>query len=175
MAFEDEVRRLFEVSEPFCDYRVETPALYVAGESNAAGLNKLRIKYGSEDAVMNWKKLYDPKTFSFLKGLDSEAEGKILEDAAGKPYFDGKIKRKNSAEFQIPDDGKNTSSTLDQLVKSLNITTLFEALGGGGSDQRDRQLPATVTLPIPQGTAPAQSASHSLQPQRASLYLIGMH
>ncbi|MDD5054788.1 MAG: heavy metal translocating P-type ATPase [Candidatus Peribacteraceae bacterium] len=129
----------------------------------------------TDDAVkMTTTTVAAGKPFKINLQTTVEAEGKVLEDPAGKPYFEGKMKKASTAELQIPEDQARTSSMLDQLVKSLNVTSLFDALGGS-TGQKERMLPAPGKTPERiQGIIPSKSGA-SLQPGRASLYLLGMH
>ena len=113
------------------------------------------------------------KPFKINLQTTLEAEGKVLDDADGRPYFEGKIKKKNNAEFQVPEDEKSAKVLLDRLVQSLNVTALFEMLGNG--TQGAKQLASGPSAPAAPPPVPSVPSPHPGQPQRASLYLLGMH
>lgn len=54
-----------------------------------------------------------------------EATGSLTEDAQGTHHFDGKIKAKRDAEFVLPKT-EAPASQIEQLVRSLNVSGLFE-------------------------------------------------
>ncbi len=109
-----------------------------------------------------------------------EAEGRIIQDTFGKPLFEGKIKRKNTADFHVPKDEKHTKSMLDQLVQSRHFSALFDMLGG--MHESHHQVPGSSSSTGSSGSPPSSPASpsptapsSSAQTQRASLSLSGMH
>lgn len=106
-----------------------------------------------------------------------EAEGRVLESADGKPYFEGKIKNDRSAHFDIPQGDSEAKSFIDQLANATNISHLFDAVIGGdkkvttGSVQ---QITASADA-VKADTAKMDVSKEADPNKRVSLSLFGMH
>ena len=59
-----------------------------------------------------------------------QAEGRVLTDSDGQPYFEGKIKNDKKAEFDVPENDHDSKNFIDQLVKSANFSNLFDKIMG---------------------------------------------
>jgi len=104
-----------------------------------------------------------------------EAEGKILEDLDGRPYFEGKIKNDKSAEFEIPEDQQESKQYLDQLSKTSNFSSLFDFFTGSDKKIVNQSTSQEEHRLMSEKSEATQSSTTTNQNKRASLSLSGMH
>jgi len=116
------------------------------------------------------------KPLKILLTSSVEAEGRIVENAEGKPVFEGKINHHKNAELSIPGGDDSAKKFLSHLVQSVNFSTLFDALHHSGSTPAIAQGGTeTIQATIPLSVAETPSASASSGPKKISLSLGGMH
>ncbi len=98
--------------------------------------------------------------------IDSQvvADGKVLQDESGNPYFEGKIKNNKTAEFQIPEKNEDAKKFVEQLVKTLSVSESFDSKTFPGLMQRKEQLHQEMN-----------HGGESSDSGRVSLSLSGMH
>ncbi|MBM2820310.1 MAG: Cu2 +-exporting ATPase [Candidatus Berkelbacteria bacterium] len=94
------------------------------------------------------------------------AEGKILENSEGQPYFEGKIKNEKTAEFSVPKED-NSKGFIEDFINSINMTNLF-GFGGGVSSKTSNNSPKALPEVNQEKKEPSESKS-------VSLALSGMH
>ncbi|MFA5829750.1 MAG: heavy metal translocating P-type ATPase [Candidatus Gracilibacteria bacterium] len=58
-----------------------------------------------------------------------EAEGRIIQDANGKPQFEGKIKNEKFAEFHLDKKDDKSASFVHNFLQAVNFSNLFENIG----------------------------------------------
>lgn len=110
-----------------------------------------------------------------------EAEGRVLESADGKPYFEGKIKNDRTAEFDVPEGNYQAKNFVDQLVTASSISHLFDVvIGGNKKDGQILQAAKTISAPIDSIQKVAsiesnQEIKNADPNKRVSLSLFGMH
>lgn len=109
-----------------------------------------------------------------------EAEGRVLEDANGRAYFEGKIKNDRTAEFDVPQDDVQARGFVDQLVNATNFSRLFDAVVGGDKQniQTDQVKSAQISnVNVEEKITPANVAVVNMgdSSKRVSLSLFGMH
>ncbi|MDO8592745.1 MAG: heavy metal translocating P-type ATPase [bacterium] len=107
-----------------------------------------------------------------------QAEGRVLTGPDGQPYFEGKIKNDKKAEFDVPENDRDSQSFIDQLAKSANLSNLFDKIMGA---EKTKTIPLEASNPptplskggegglTPSEVAPINAA------KRISLSLSGMH
>ncbi len=105
-----------------------------------------------------------------------EAEGRGMESADGKPYFEGKIKNDRSAEFDVPSGDNEAKSFIDQLVNASSMAHLFDAVIGSDkktiankTETKQIENPANA---VSTNVATSKDADPN---KRISLSLFGMH
>jgi Cu+-exporting ATPase len=101
-----------------------------------------------------------------------EAEGKVLEDGNGRPYFEGTISNSQSAEVDMPEAGTPSKDIVNQILRAVGN---IQGIGGGfsrnGSNLPDQETIVPLVNPRVEG-----KIGISLDPQRrVSLSLFGMH
>lgn len=108
----------------------------------------------------------------FALKLDThiEAEGKVLEDNVGQPYFEGKLTSNKKAEISVPEGSDASQGHVEQLLKSTRLFNIFDQLHGAqpasvADAKQAREL----------SSASATEVQEGLQNQRSSLSLSGMH
>lgn len=108
-----------------------------------------------------------------------EAEGRVMESADGKPYFEGKIKNDRTAEFDVPTGDEQAKGFVDQLFSASSIAHLFDAVIGGSKKSEQLTAKAAISAPIDsiQKVAPLPTAENKNadENKRVSLSLFGMH
>jgi Cu+-exporting ATPase len=104
-----------------------------------------------------------------------EAEGKVLEGADGRSYFEGKIKNDRSAEFDVPENNAQAKGFIDQLLNAASFSHVFDAITGTAkmSDERPAAL-ATSPAVMAEHSASRESLAKADHQKRTSLSLIGM-
>lgn len=101
-----------------------------------------------------------------------EAEGRILANAEGKPYFEGKINNSRLAEFSLPEGQPEAEDFVDQLSRTASLSGMFDSLFGNNEAKAAPAL-ASISAPVAdRQPAKAESADHA---KRANLSLYGMH
>lgn len=102
-----------------------------------------------------------------------EAQGKILEDPRGKPYFEGSIINSQSAEIDTPEE----KATLKDMVNHV-LRTVGNIQAVGGSFSRDGGIERTqatgLVSPHPESLVKPMGSGHDSS-KRVSLSLFGMH
>lgn len=94
------------------------------------------------------------------------ADGKVLHDENGNPYFDGQIKNNKTAEFQIPEKSEDAKKFVEQLIKTLSVS---ENMASGA-------LPGLVQpQSMPMNHEMPQMNNASSDAGRVNLSLSGMH
>jgi Cu+-exporting ATPase len=97
-----------------------------------------------------------------------EADGNVREDQDGKSYFEGTITQKKQAEITLPHADPSAKGYVEQIVKSLNMVSLFDLLG----NQEHLAQRNTASFPNARGI----TATKQLQGQPLlSLHIRGMH
>lgn len=101
-----------------------------------------------------------------------EADGKVLEDGNGRPYFEGTILNSQSAEVDMPETGTPSKDIVNQILRAIgSIQGIGGSLSRNGSNLPNQE---TIVPVINQGTG--AKVGTSLDPQRRmSLSLFGMH
>ncbi|KKT94140.1 MAG: Heavy metal translocating P-type ATPase [Parcubacteria group bacterium GW2011_GWC1_45_14] len=113
------------------------------------------------------------KPLKFTLEAKIEAEGKVMEGADGKPYFEGKLKNHKTASFDL--EGKNSSSKkfVDHFLKSANFSSLLDIFSAehkgenGDSKVEENTVKLENRKPVSAGEKDAN--------RRISLSLFGMH
>ncbi|KKU55590.1 MAG: Heavy metal translocating P-type ATPase [Candidatus Moranbacteria bacterium GW2011_GWE1_49_15] len=113
------------------------------------------------------------KPLKFTLEAKIEAEGKVMEGADGKPYFEGKLKNHKTASFDL--EGKNSSSKkfVDHFLKSANFSSLLDIFSAehkgenGDSKIEENTVKLENRKPVSAGEKDAN--------RRISLSLFGMH
>jgi Cu+-exporting ATPase len=108
-----------------------------------------------------------------------EAEGNVLEDAQGKPYFAGKINRDHSVALALPAGEVAPERFAERLLQSANLAKAFDVVLGNGSfgNGHAPELSVAARAQAPQQATPRVAAGptgHESQ-MRISLALSGMH
>lgn len=103
--------------------------------------------------------------------MDSKivADGKVLQNDQGVPYFEGRITNNKSAEFQIPEKNENARKLVDQVINALKAADgldkgFLPALG-----QTDQAVMQRSGKEIPVADSRADNAG------RINLSISGMH
>lgn len=98
-----------------------------------------------------------------------EAQGKILENAENKPYFEGKFSSYKNAEINVPEGHEAAKGYLEQLVKTSKFFNVFDGLN------MEKSLPPSQpVLSQPSGVSVPKNNAEGKQ-QRVNLSLVGMH
>lgn len=104
-----------------------------------------------------------------------EAEGRVMESADGRSYFEGKIKNDRSAEFDVPAGDNEAKSFVDQLVKASSMAHLFDAVIGSDKKQPSTKSEA-MQIENSVSATPANAVAKDVDSnKRVSLSLFGMH
>lgn len=108
--------------------------------------------------------------FSLKLNTHIEAEGKMLEDRMGIPYFEGKLTSNKKAEINIPEGSDSSQGYIEQLIKSARFFNAFDQLNSAQSSniinsKQDKELCSAGTETVREGA----------KSQRISLSLSGMH
>ncbi len=101
-----------------------------------------------------------------------EAQGMMRQDAEGRPYFDGTLKNTRNAEIVIPRSDPSAKEYLEQFVRSVNISSLFDAVSGRteiSDGVTNTSFPTRSEDPSP------ANAKQSDQPSMQTFHLRGMH
>lgn len=102
-----------------------------------------------------------------------EADGTVHQDQNGQPYFDGKIKNKRTAEFNIPENKPEIKNLVDHLGDTAALANLFESVIG------NKKMPISSNKALNDKsdiqTGPISSSQSSNANQRLNLSLFGMH
>lgn len=101
-----------------------------------------------------------------------EADGKVLEGADGKPYFEGTLTNDRRAEFDVPAGSDITEEFAEKLFRAADFVSLF---GGGGqkigtAESRSQDNGSVRSLALS-----SQPEERKDENQRMSLSLFGMH
>ncbi len=104
-----------------------------------------------------------------------QAEGRVLTGQNGQPYFEGKITNDKKAEFDVPEDDNNSRNYIDQLVKSANLSNLFDKIMGTGTEKKSVSVAEPNKLQDKPTTASALETKSLNANKRISLSLSGMH
>ncbi|OGF24361.1 copper-translocating P-type ATPase [Candidatus Falkowbacteria bacterium RIFCSPLOWO2_02_FULL_45_21] len=110
-----------------------------------------------------------------------QAEGRVLTGQDGQPYFEGKIKNDKKAEFDVPENDHDSKNFIDQLVKSANLSNLFDKIMGAEKENNtpSKEGLASLTPFLKEGGGRLNSAvagqTNASQNKRISLSLSGMH
>ncbi len=123
---------------------------------------------GPPDIPVTIRTVSAGKPLSLTLHSTAEAEGRIQEDAQGKPAFEGKMRHTRSAEIVVPRSEPSAKAYLEQFVKSLNVGSLFEALNTsatpaaleGGSSPSGKNVASRVTAPSATEAGPTMQAYH---------------
>lgn len=98
-----------------------------------------------------------------------EAQGKIMENAENKPYFEGKFSSYKNAEINVPEGHEAAKGYLEQLVNTSKFFNVFDGLN------MEKSLPPSQpVLSQPSGVSVPKNNADGKQ-QRVNLSLIGMH
>jgi len=100
-----------------------------------------------------------------------QAEGRVLTGHDGQPYFEGKIKNDKRAEFDMPENDRDSQNFIDQLAKSANLSNLFDKVMG----TEKKSAAGPDRLPVKPTAVPATEAKELSASKRISLSLSGMH
>lgn len=111
-----------------------------------------------------------------------QAEGRVLTGQDGQPYFEGKINNDKKAEFDVPENDIASQNFIEQLVKSTNLSNLFDKIMGAEKKDnfptkegsRGLTSPADAEALADKPTPPLEGGSKSAN-KRISLSLSGMH
>jgi Cu+-exporting ATPase len=98
-----------------------------------------------------------------------EATGKILEDSAGKPYFEGTISNSQSAEIESPEEKASLKDMVNHILKTVGS---IQGIGGNLSQGRDVVQARGTALASQED---AQGDVQHDSSKRISLSLFGMH
>ena len=98
-----------------------------------------------------------------------EANGKVLEDQAGKHFFEGKIKNNKTAEFIIPENRPEIQKIMDKLGNTATLASLFESVLGNKKENAIKQIASEDQI---MSTVVSSESNHN---QRLNLSLFGMH
>jgi Cu+-exporting ATPase len=109
-----------------------------------------------------------------------EAEGDVLEDAQGRPYFSGKITSDRSVDIALPAGEVTSERSTERLLQSVNLARLFDtALGSGNNNGNGHASVLPVAAPVEPlrvaGVALAPTLAPKTGQERISLSLTGMH
>lgn len=97
-----------------------------------------------------------------------EAEGVIRRDEAGRPFFQGNIKRDKTAEVGLPDNQPEIRGYLESLLKTVNFAQWFEV--SGEQSKTVEQMTSGVSNTRSVGSDEKLSAD-----RRINLSIGGMH
>lgn len=106
-----------------------------------------------------------------------EAEGRLAEDANGRPYFDGKITQEKTARFEVPEGDAAAERLAGQLEKASWLSTVFSALArtdtaGSAVSTKEAVPPVPAAASSPERTGIEAGGDPN---RRVSLSLFGMH
>lgn len=98
--------------------------------------------------------------------LESEiiAEGKIRQDQAGKPYFEGRVKNNRIAKLSVPSKQSDLKNFLREFISSIDLIKMFENLGNIVSNDKIIKEKETVS-----------NSSQMKTAGRVNLSISGMH
>lgn len=99
-----------------------------------------------------------------------EAEGKIIQNADNKPYFEGSIKNEKSAEFNVPKQNKKPKQFVSELISSINFSDLFHSLTDKNTKSLLEENPSKN-----QNEKNNQLSTKKNQNKRVNLSIYGMH
>lgn len=114
--------------------------------------------------------------------LESEltAEGKIMQDSMGKPYFDGTVKNNRIAKLSVPQKQADSKNFLQEFLASFDLVRLFEGVGTYANKQNSGTKQAEKTA-IEERISVSNPVKNSVDSQkenttgRINLSLSGMH
>jgi Cu+-exporting ATPase len=107
-----------------------------------------------------------------------EAEGRVLEDKDGKPYFEGKIKNDRTAEFDVPKDNEQAHGFVNQLISASNLASLFDTVFGTNKKnvQIEKSAETNQQIAASDQKSQTEASAKTKEPnKRMSLSLFGMH
>ncbi|MHB1355055.1 MAG: heavy metal translocating P-type ATPase [Anaerolineae bacterium] len=110
-----------------------------------------------------------------------EAEGDVLEDAQGRPYFKGKITSDRSVDIALPAGEPTSERSTEKLLQSVNLARLFDSALGNGNGNGNAHTAALAVVPlaepqpVPGAVAPVPTLVAKTGQERISLSLTGMH
>jgi len=125
-----------------------------------------------EEKVLKQEKKTTTET-SFKVKIESriEATGKIMEDATGKPYFEGTISNNQSAELQSPEEHASLKDIINHVLKTVGS---IQVTGGNLLQGRATVQTGMATLTPASRISSQEGVEHDSN-KRISLSLFGMH
>lgn len=100
------------------------------------------------------------------------AEGKVMENENGQPYFEGKIQNEKNAELSIPEGNEQEKTAIEQFLKTIKISDLFNMIGS--SKNSDGQIDHSTHMNMSMGTSQTAIATPNTN-DKTKLSLTGMH
>lgn len=126
-----------------------------------------------EDKINITKKdIPSDKPLKIKMGSIVEAEGKILQNIDGKPYFEGKIKNEKTAEFSIPKSENDDKTFIEQFIKSVDFSNLFHLASNEPENIKKENSPLLASG-VQNQQIDSMDAKNSNK--KMSLSLSGMH
>ncbi len=101
-----------------------------------------------------------------------EAEGKVLEDGNGRPYFEGTISNSQSAEVDMPETGTPSKDIVNQILRAVGN---IQGIGGGLSRNGGNLSDQETVVPLVNQRAEGRVGTSLDSQRRVSLSLFGMH
>ncbi|PIP32592.1 copper-translocating P-type ATPase [Candidatus Gottesmanbacteria bacterium CG_4_10_14_0_8_um_filter_37_24] len=119
------------------------------------------------------------KPFKITIESEVVAEGRISQDAGGKPYFDGIVKNNKNAKLSIPQGQVGSKNFLQELISSIDIVKLFDRVEFSTNRNDSDDVTPNTTSEIPQNSLPIKEEKTNTltanSQQRINLSLSGMH
>lgn len=101
-----------------------------------------------------------------------EAEGKVLENAEGKLYFDGKVDTNKTAQFTIPQGQENKANEyINKFLHSINFTNVLDTASPIASNEQTKRTIADKQTIFTQTPSKTQLNAN----KKVQLSLSGMH
>ncbi|KKS33793.1 MAG: Copper-translocating P-type ATPase [Parcubacteria group bacterium GW2011_GWC2_42_12] len=148
-----------------------SPLTKGVGEVNLNSTTPPLEKEQSNNGLPTIKPVSAGKPLKIKLETSVQAEGRVLTGQDGLPYFEGKITNDKKAEFDVPEDEHSSQTFIDQLVKSANLSNLFDKIMG---TEKKSVLVAEPNQLTAKPTA-APEVKELSSSKRISLSLSGMH
>lgn len=100
-----------------------------------------------------------------------EAVGKVLEDAAGKTYFEGSFTNNKQAQLSIPEGQEESRSYLEQFIKTARFFNIFDQPSAPDASSITKETLEQKNTLVPSEPIQVNNAPKG----KISLSLTGMH